>query len=191
VTFDRRGFTRALLTLLAAPVASCARSAPSSSSPHRELYLLEAADRAERLLAGAKQEGVVALYTSLNTQDSGPLTAAFEKKYGIRTELWRSSSERVIQRAISEARARRFAADVFETNGPEMEALHREGVLEEFRSPHFADLPEPAFPAHRQWVADRFNFFTIGYNTNLVPPAEVPGSYEDLVHPRFAGRIGL
>lgn len=191
MTLDRRGFTRALLALLAAPAASCARSAPSSSSPHRELYLLETADRTERLLAGAKQEGVVSLYTSLNTQDSGPLTAAFEKKYGIRTALWRSSSERVIQRAISEARARRFAADVFETNGPEMEALHREGVLEEFRSPHFADLPEPAFPPHRHWVADRFNFFTIGYNTNLVPPDEVPGSYEDLVHPRFAGRIGL
>jgi iron(III) transport system substrate-binding protein len=187
---DRRDFNRTLLALLAAPVASCARSeAPSAS--HRDLYLYQGADRADRILAGAMQEGVVSIYTSLNTQDSGPLAAAFETKYGVRTELWRSSSERVIQRALSEARAGRFVSDVFETNGPEMEALSREGLLEEFRSPHFADLPEAAFPTHRHYVADRFNFFTIGYNTKLVPPEAVPGSYEDLLHPRFAGRIGL
>jgi len=188
---DRRTFSRALLALLSAPAASCARSEAPSSAPHAELYLLESADRTERVLAGARQEGAVTIYTSLNTQDSGPLTAAFEQKYGIRTELWRSASERVIQRAVSEARARRYAADVFETNGPEMEALYREGLLHEFRSPHFADLPEAAFPPHRHWVADRFNFFTIGYNTDLVPPDEVPRSYADLLHPRFAGRIGL
>ena len=40
-------------------------------------------------------------------------------------------------------------------------------------------------------MADRFNFFTIGYNTNLVKPEEVPNAYEDLVHPRWAGRVGL
>lgn len=188
---ERREFARALLALAAAPLASCARSEPPASSQHGEIYSLDGADRTSRLLAGATKEGVVSIYTSLNTQDSGPLTAAFEKKYGIRTELWRSASERVIQRAVSEARARRFVCDVLETNGPEMEALFREGLLQEFRSPHFADLPEAAFPRHRHYVADRFNFFTIGYNTDLVPPGEVPGSYDDLLHPRFAGRIGL
>jgi iron(III) transport system substrate-binding protein len=44
---------------------------------------------------------------------------------------------------------------------------------------------------HRHYVADRFNFFTIGYNTNLVKPDEVPNSYADLLHPRFNGRIGI
>ena len=99
--------------------------------------MLEAADRQARVLAGARKEGVVAIYTSLNTQDSVPLTAAFEKKYGVKTQLWRSSSERVVQRAVAEARAGRFTCDVFETNGPEMEALYREQLLEEFRSPSF------------------------------------------------------
>jgi len=181
---DRRAF---LLGLLAAPGIARAQAA----SPHRSVYLLEGADRQARLLAGARKEGIVALYTSLNTQDSVPLTAAFEKKYGVRTELWRSSSERVVQRSVAEARAGRFACDVFETNGPEMEALYREQLLDEFRSPSFADLPPAAFPKHRHYVADRFNFFTIGYNTRLVKPEDVPNSYNDLLHPRFAGRIGI
>ncbi len=47
------------------------------------------------------------------------------------------------------------------------------------------------FAKHRHYVADRFNFFTIGYNTRLVKPEEVPGSYNDLLHPRFVGRIGI
>ena len=181
---DRRAF---LLALLASPAVARAQSA----SPHRALYMLDAPDRQARILAAARREGVVALYTSLNTQDSVPLTTAFEKKYGVRTELWRSSSERVVQRGVAEARAGRFTCDVFETNGPEMEALFREQLLEEFRSPSFSDLPPAAFPKHRHYVADRFNFFTIGYNTRLVKPEDVPNSYNDLLNPRFAGRIGI
>jgi iron(III) transport system substrate-binding protein len=78
-----------------------------------------------------------------------------------------------------------------ETNGPEMEALYREGLLEQFESPHFADLPPAALPKHRHYVADRFNFFTIAYNTKLIGPNDVPRSYEDLLSPRLAGKVGL
>jgi iron(III) transport system substrate-binding protein len=120
-----------------------------------------------------------------------PITQAFEKKYGVKVELWRSSSEKVLQRALTEARAGRFAVDAFELNGPEMEALYREGLLEEFYSPHFKTLPPAAFPKHRHYAADRFNFFTIAYNTKLVKPDEVPNSYEDLLHPRWVGKIGI
>jgi iron(III) transport system substrate-binding protein len=153
--------------------------------------MLRAGDRDARVLASARKEGVVAIYTSLNTLDSVPLTAAFEKKYGVKTQLWRSASEKVVQRAVTEARAARFTCDVMETNGPEMEALYREGLLEQFESPHFADLPPTAFPKHRHYVADRFNFFTIAYNTKLIGPNDVPRSYEDLLSPRLAGKVGL
>src|SRR5439155_1561169 len=40
-------------------------------------------------------------------------------------------------------------------------------------------------------VADRFAFFVLGYNTNLVKPEEVPSSYEDLLHPKWAGRLAI
>ena len=185
---------RAFITgLAAAPMAACGRSQPAAQSPasNAAVFMMEGADREARLVEGARREGLVSIYTSFNTQDSAPLVAAFEKKYGVKTELWRSASERVVQRGTAEARAGRFTCDVFETNGPEMEALHREQLLDEFKSPNFADLLPAAFPSHRQWVADRFNFFTIAYNTNLVRPEEVPNTYDDLLHPRFAGRIGL
>ena len=176
--------------LLAFATAALAQKAPAPG-PHKPLYMYQGADREQKLLEGAKKEKQVVVYTSLNTKDSIPITQAFEKKYGVKVELWRSSSEKVLQRAITEFRAGRFAVDAFELNGPELEAMFREGLLEEFWSPHFKSLPPAAFPKHRHYAADRFNFFTIAYNTNLVKPNEVPNSYEDLAHPRWTGRIGM
>jgi iron(III) transport system substrate-binding protein len=187
----RRAFHRAALAALAAPVVARAQGGAAAESPHRALYMYQGPDREARLLAEAKRQREVVIYTSLNLKDSVPLIEAFEKKTGVKAQLWRASSEKVLQRAVTEARAGRHACDILETNGPEMEALHRERLLETFLSPHFTDLPAAAFPRHRHYVADRFNFFTIGYNTNLVKPEEVPNTYLDLVHPRWAGRVGL
>src|SRR5229473_2799153 len=167
--------------------AQCQRDA----AKNREIYLYKGPDHEKRILEGAKKEREVVVYTSLNLKDSVPIVEVFERKYGVKVQLWRSSSEKVLQRAIAEARAGRFSCDILETNGPEMEAMHREQLLEEFFSPHFKDLPPAAFPRHRHYVADRFNFFTIAYNTNLVKANEVPDTYEDLLHPRFAGRVGI
>lgn len=181
---------RLIAASIAGPWVGSAWAQADGTDP-RKIYLYSGPDRDERLAQAAKKEGRVNIYTSLNTRDSGPITQAFEAKYGIKVSLWRSSSEKVLQRAVTEARAGYFACDVLETNGPEMEALYREKLLTEFHSPHFKDLPPAAFPKHRHYVADRFNFFVMGYNTKLIKPEEVPNSYEDLANPRFAGRVGL
>jgi iron(III) transport system substrate-binding protein len=153
--------------------------------------MYQGADRDQRVLAGAKKEGRVVVYTSLNTKDSVPIVEVFEKKYGVKVDLWRSSSEKVLQRAVTEARAGRYAVDAFELNGPELEAMWREGLLDRFHSPQSANMPKQAFAKNGAYIADRFNFFTIAYNTNLVKPNEVPNSYEDLLNPRWVGKIGI
>src|SRR5215217_6157318 len=120
------------------------------------------------------QEKTVVLYTSLAPTESGPLAQAFEKKTGIKVELWRAISEKVVQRAVTEARARRFAVDVVETNSPEMEMMAREKLFAELDSPYLADLPPGAIPSHRMWVPDRLNFFVVAYNTTKVRRDELP-----------------
>src|SRR4051794_27115035 len=72
--------------------------------------------RDERLLEKARQEGTLTLYTSLAPTESGPLGQSFEKKTGVKVEIWRALSEKVVQRAVTESRARRHAFDVIETN---------------------------------------------------------------------------
>jgi len=179
-------------TLALLPFAQPAHSQAPSPEAVSEVLMYQGADRDQRLLEGARKEGTVVIYTSLNLKDSVPITEAFEKKYpGVKVSLWRAGSEKVLNRALTEARAGRFAPDVIETNGPEMEALAREKILTTFNSPHFKDIPDVAFPKHRLYVADRFNFFVMGYNTNLVKPDEVPNSFEDLLDPKWKGKIAI
>ena len=141
--------------------------------------------------AGWAQDKTVVLYTSLAPTESGPLAKAFEKKSGIKVEVWRALSEKVVQRALTEARAQRHAVDVIETNGPEMEMLAREQLFRELNSPHLADIPAAVIPRHRQWIPDRFNFFVVAFNTNKVQREDLPLSYQGFLDPRWKGRIGI
>ncbi len=155
------------------------------------VYMYRGLDRDKRLVEKAVEEGSVVVYTSLATSESQPLAKAFEKKYGIKVELWRTTSDKVVQRAITEGRAKRHAVDVMETNGPEMEMLARERLLAEFHTPYLADLPPSAIPAHRLWVSDRVNFFVVAYNTNKIKREDLPKSYEGFLDPKWKGHIGL
>ena len=177
---------QALLCILLASVALAQTPAGNDT-----VFRYRGADRDARLVERAKQEGRVVLYTSLAPTESKPLADAFEKKYGVRVELWRALSDQVVQRVITEARGRRHAVDVVETNGPEMEMLAREKLLAEFHSPHLADLPSQAIPRHRMWFPDRMNFYVVGYNTTKVQRAQIPASYEGFADARWKGRISL
>jgi iron(III) transport system substrate-binding protein len=141
--------------------------------------------------AGWAQDKSLTLYTSLAPTESGPLAQAFEKKTGIKVELWRAISEKVVQRAITESRARRFVFDVIETNAPEMEMMAREQLFAELDSPYLADLPPGAVPKHRMWIPDRMNFFVVAYNTTKVRREELPKDYLGFLDPKWKGRIGL
>lgn len=186
----RADWTRTVATALAV-CCSVALAQPAPADPHAALYGYKGADRAARLLEKARQEGSVTVYTSLAPTEATPLVEAFEKKTGIKVNLWRALSEGVVKRAVSEAQARRHAVDVIETNGPEMESLVREKVMTEFFSPYLADLPAGVVPKHGQWVPDRLNFFVVAYNTNKVKAADLPKTYEGFLDPKWKGRIAL
>ena len=160
-------------------------------SPHAAIYGYKGADRSARLLERARQEGSVTVYTSLAPTEAQPLVDAFEKKTGVKVNLWRALSDSVVKRAVSESQAKRHAVDVVETNGPEMESLAREQVLAEFYSPHLADLPPAIIPKHGLWVPDRLNFFVVAYNPNKVKASELPKTYEGFLDPKWKGRIAL
>ena len=189
----RLGGGRSLATLVVAAglLAAIEPAHAQSAAGNREVFAYRGSDREARLVERARKEGTVVVYTSLAPTESKPLAAAFEKKYGIKVDLWRALSDKVVQRSISEASARRYTVDVVETNGPEMEMLAREKLLAEVYTPYSADLPRNAIPPHRQWLPDRLNFFVVAFNTQKVHRGELPDSYEGFAHPRWQGRIGI
>src|SRR5438067_12825917 len=93
------------------------------------------------LLDKARREGSVTLYTSMQVVDSRPLSEAFEKKYGIKVNLWRANGEKVAQRVLAEARAGSREVDVVDTDGKQIEILHREKQQVALESPSVRDVP--------------------------------------------------
>src|SRR5258708_8507515 len=94
------------------------------------------ADRTERLITAAKQEGELMLYSSLTQDDQLRLAADFKRRYGVTVKFWRGSQAHILQRVMSETRGGRFEFDVLETNAPQIEALAREKLLQKMNSPH-------------------------------------------------------
>src|SRR5258708_13917767 len=166
-------------------------AAGASQAANRDIYLCQGPDRAERLVAQAKKEGTLVLYSTMTLEDATPLLAAFEKKYAIKVSMWRAVNQKLVQRTLAEARAGKLAADAFEGSGPGLEILHQEGLLEKFYSPAFADIPPQTFPKHGYYAPDNLLFTVMGYNTKIVKREEVPASYADLLAPQWRGKLGI
>jgi iron(III) transport system substrate-binding protein len=182
----RRSVVRAGL-LLACAWAGGALAQPTGIA----LATYEGADRLDRIVEGAKKEGDLVLYTSAPADDMKALTEAFERRYGVKVKVWRASAEKVLQRATSEARANRFEADAFESDGPAMEGLVRDKLLAPVRSPAQDDLiPEARF-FHQSWVRTRYSVYALAYNTKTVKRSELPRSYEGLLDARWKGKLGV
>jgi iron(III) transport system substrate-binding protein len=148
--------------------------------------------RTKALVEGAKREtGPVMVYHSTQTEDLQPVFDAFTKKYGIKVVDWRSSSENVVQRTISETRAGKREVDFIENNSPEMEALRREKMLMRMESPHFADMRPGTLGAHQEYATSTMDVFVQAYNTEKVAKDELPKTFEDLANPRYKGRLGI
>ncbi len=186
----KRKFTQLLAGSAASLSASRAVWAQARGSAI-ELAGYQGADRQQRLVEGAKKEAPLAIYTSAQTDDMGALVAGFEKKYGLKTTIWRAGSEKVLQRAVTEARGNRHTVDILETNGPELESMSREKILVAVKSPYLGQLIPQALRPHGEWVGTRLNVFVQAYNTNLVKKEELPKTWEDLLNPRWKGRLGI
>jgi iron(III) transport system substrate-binding protein len=184
-----------VLRLAAAAGLSCllgfAAVPALAQSKLADVAAYQGADRDARLLQGARQEGQLILYSNAPTEDNSALIGAFQKKYGIKVQLWRAGSEEIRQRVLAEAKAGRFDVDFILNNGPALEALHAEKLLHEVRSPHLADLIPQALPGHREWVGFCLNVLVQAYNTNLIDKTALPKTYDELLDPKWKGKLGI
>ena len=179
------------LFALQVPAAGLAQQPAKAATAVAELALYEGPDRMQRLVEGAKKEGELTVYEGITNADFMLASDAFTKKYGIKVKIWRSSSENVLARIVGEERAGRSEIDLVENAAAEMEALHRERVLQAVNSPEFAHLMPQAVPPHREWAGHGIMAIVQGYNPKLVKKEELPKSYQDLLDPRWKGRLGI
>jgi iron(III) transport system substrate-binding protein len=157
------------------------------------LVVLSAATaRAATLEDSAKTEGEVVLYSSLNNEQIVTLVDAFNKKYpNIKPSFYRGTSDRVLQRAVTESKAGRFAVDVVTSAGFQIQLMKESGLTQRFVPPEASFYNEGFKDPDGHWVNVHSLLNSMAYNTQLVKPHEAPKKYEDLLAPRWKGRLGV
>jgi len=141
---------------------------------------------------GAKTEGEVVLYSSLNNEQIVTLIDAFKKKYPfIKPSFYRGTSERVLQRASTEAKAGRFAVDVATAAGFQLQLMKESGLTQKYVPPEAAFYNDGFKDPDGHWVSVHSLLNSMAYNTQLVKLGEAPKKYEDLLAPRWKGRLGV
>ena len=146
-----------------------------------------AADQA--LIDAAKKEGRVTWYTTqIVNQFVVPAVAAFEKKYGVKVDYIRADAPDVILRITNEAKAGKVLADVFD-GIPTSAALKKEGLVMKYVPDSAKRLPKDYVDADGYWAATNLYVLTPGFNTSLVPKGTEPKTLQDLLDPKWKGKI--
>jgi len=181
-----------LIMRLGAAVAAASLGLPAvAQKADTSLLNYDGPDRMKKIVQAAKKEGSLMLYTSLVEKNLQRLIDPFEKKYGVKINVWRAGQTRLLQRVVTEAKAGRFEVDALHFGSPELEALHREKLLAPVQSPVLAELREGMVPEHREWAPTILQVYVQAYNTNLVKKKDLPKSYEDLLDPKWKGKLGI
>jgi iron(III) transport system substrate-binding protein len=180
-----------LTKILAITFAAACLLAPAALAQNADAILAyRGADREQKLIEGAKKEGEVVFYSGMIVNQAlRPVTEAFQKKYPfIRMTFWRADSEVIAAKIGAETRADNPVGDVIEGTGIGELAV-REGIAQPAWSPQLATLPERLRDPRELWAPTRMSYFSIAYNTRLVPPGTQPKTYEDLLDPKWRGQM--
>ena len=147
-------------------------------------------DRQKMLEDGARKEGGLMFYSAL-TVDQGLRAEvdAFTKKYPfLKVEYWRGTEIQIIQKTLAEQRANALQVDIIESVGIAA-AMARANAILPFKSPYTEAIPARYQDKTNLSAASRLNFFGIAYNTKLVPPGTQPKTFDDLLDPKWKGKM--
>jgi iron(III) transport system substrate-binding protein len=141
-------------------------------------------------IAAAKKEGKVVLYTSAPLSAAQKVVEAFQNKYGIKVELFRTGGVNVLRRFLMEQQSGHIGADVLvSSDHAAITDLAAKGSFVPFRPTGLAEMPEALRDPQGLYVPERVSVISIYGRTDLVPPAEMPKTWDDLLDPRFKGKL--
>jgi iron(III) transport system substrate-binding protein len=161
----------------------------SAQSP-AQVANYQGADRNAYLEAGARREGQLTLYV-VGTQ-TDPVYQAFAKKYPfLKVDVVRTDSALSTRRIIEEYAAQTYLVDAVELSSGAMGALRDAGLLQPFWSPELAAFRKEAIEPRRHWAIDYESYLGLGYNTKVISDADAPHNLNDLLDPKWQGKMAI
>jgi iron(III) transport system substrate-binding protein len=147
-------------------------------------------DHTAKLVEGAKKEGKVVWFTSMNVTESKPLADDFEKQYPfIKTELFRASGEKIQNRVTTEVRAGKAEFDLVSIS--EIGTLIEAKAVSPYVSPESKAFIKEFKHPEGYWNAVYSNYYVPGYNTRQVSEKDAPKRWQDFLDPKWKGKISM
>ncbi len=141
------------------------------------------------LLAAAKAEGTLIVYSSTNEQEGLPLFKIFEEATGIKVEYVRNADSPLMSRMAIEFRANQKAWDILHTTTinkvpPQM--------LAQIEPPEAKNIAPEARDPGKRWYGVYANYNSPAYNTQKVKASDLPKTYEEFAkHKEWAGQVAI
>ncbi|MBF9233843.1 ABC transporter substrate-binding protein [Microvirga alba] len=142
------------------------------------------------MIDAAKKEGQVVWYVSfVENQLARPMAAAFEKKYpGIKVQIVPGTATDLLLKLLGEARAGGVRGDVHH-GGSAVWPLIKANAVEKYIPDSAKDYPAELKDPNGMWTADALYFLVAAVNTDLVKATDEPKGYQDLLDPKWTGKI--
>ncbi|RWD61717.1 extracellular solute-binding protein [Mesorhizobium sp.] len=143
----------------------------------------------QALIDAAKAEGQVVWYSGLIVrQVVTPIKDAFEKKYGITVNFVSMASQEAALRILNEGRANNIQGDVFDGTAP-LSAAMEAGLVEQYVPQEAANYPAELKDPNGYWTGQIVQVTAPAINTGLVSAADAPKTFEDLLDPKWKGKM--
>jgi iron(III) transport system substrate-binding protein len=138
--------------------------------------------------AAVKEGGTLNFYATLAQINAEKILPIFEKRFpGIKVNHVDATSDKLVARAVTEARGGKTLADVIQVPLENVSQVHDQGLLLETNLPESAEYPEGMKGSF--WISSDLQFFVAAWNTALVKKEEEPKSFDDFTHPRWKNRL--
>jgi ABC-type Fe3+ transport system substrate-binding protein len=144
------------------------------------------------LVAAAQKEGSVSWYTTIVVNQAvRPIAEAFEKKYpGIKVDYtFLNTDSEVLLRLSNEARAGHPQGDVADHGGDALNVMVSGNLIETYAPPAAASYPERLKSKDGYWTAINVAYESTAYNMNVLSEAEAPKTFQDLLDPKWKGKM--
>ena len=144
-----------------------------------------------RVVEAAKKEGKVVWYTSLVLPSAERVAKLFEAAYpGVKVEVHRTGSERILQRVMQELQANIKNVDVIHTSDAgHFVLLKDKKLLAKYTPAGVEGFPSGFKDKDGFSYGLRATVNCIAYNTKAVPAAEAPKTWKDLLDARWKGKM--
>ena len=153
---------------------------------------LPAAERQQRLYEAAKGEGEAIVYANMDVSAMKPLTDGFMKRFpGTKAASVHFSGAAIITRLDTEARAGKPLSDVVLSGQLGVLALIDKRIAGRYRSPEREFYRDGFKDKDGLWTAYMTNVMVSAYNTRQVKKDQAPRAVEDLLKPRWKGKLTM